>query len=460
MVAADPDLARAVLVVGFGVTGAAMARAVRTRGGDVRAVDDHPSDASRRRADLEAVDLLEAPRPEQWRDLVADRSAVLPAPGLPDHHPVFAAARDAGVPILSEFDLAGLWDGRPVLAITGTNGKTTVTTLVTDMFEASGRRAAAVGNLEVPLVAAIEDPTTEVFVVEASSFRLGHTRTFRPAVATWLNFAPDHLDVHATLAGYEQAKARIWRDLGPDGVAIANADDPVVMRNTDPGVRTRTFGLGGPGRADYTVDGPRLVGPGGDPIADIDDLFRSLPHDLSNALAASATALEGGATPEGVRAALSRFRGLAHRVELVAEHAGIRWFDDSKATAPHATLAAVSGFDSVVLVAGGRNKGIDLSPLADGAAHIRSVVAIGDAADEVVAAFAGVRPVTVATSMADAVARAAEAARPGDAVVLSPGCASFDWYGSYAERGDDFARRVREHLGDAHRAPELEEGTP
>ena len=202
---ADPAVARAVLVVGFGVTGAAMARAVRTHGGDVRAVDDHPSDASRRRADSEAVDLLEAPDLEQWRDLVADRSAVLPAPGLPDHHPVFAAAREAGVPVLSEFDLASLWDDRPVLAITGTNGKTTVTTLVTEMLEASGLRAEAVGNTEVPLVAAIDDPTTDVFVVEASSFRLGHSRAFRPTVATWLNFAADHLDVHATLADYEQA---------------------------------------------------------------------------------------------------------------------------------------------------------------------------------------------------------------------------------------------------------------
>jgi UDP-N-acetylmuramoylalanine--D-glutamate ligase len=447
MSATDAELARAVLIVGFGVTGAAMARAVRVHGGDVRAVDDHPSDAARRRADLEAVDLLEAPRPEQWRDLVADRSAVLPAPGLADHHPVFAAAREAGVPVLSEFDLARFWDDRPVLAITGTNGKTTVTTLVTDMLEASGRRAVSVGNTEVPLVSAIDDPAIDVFVVEASSFRLGHSRTFRPAVATWLNFAADHLDVHATLDDYEQAKARIWRDLDADGIAVANVDDPIVMRNVNPSVRTITFGLGGPGHADYTVDGDVLVGPDGEPIGQTSAMFRSLPHDVANALAATATALAGGATIEGVRDALGSFRGLAHRVELVAEAGGVRWFDDSKATAPHATLAAVSGFDSVVLIAGGRNKGIDLTPLADASPHVRSVVAIGDAADEVAAAFAGTRPVVTATSMSDAVSLAADAARPGDSVVLSPGCASFDWYGSYAERGDDYARLVRELVG-------------
>jgi UDP-N-acetylmuramoylalanine--D-glutamate ligase len=446
----DPDtgaLARDVLVVGFGITGEAMARAVLARGGAVRATDDHPSAERRRRADLAGVDLLEAPDREQWRVLVEGRTAVLPAPGLPDAHPVFAAATEASVAVLSEFDLARFWDDRPILAITGTNGKTTVTTLVTEMMEASGLRAEAVGNTEVPLVTAIDDPATEVFVVEASSFRLGHTRRFEPTAATWLNFAPDHLDVHATLEGYEQAKARIWRDLGPDrGTAVANADDPTVMANRNSDARTVTFGLGGPGTADYTVDGSRLVGPAGDTIVEVGALFRALPHDLSNALAAAATAFAGGASSDGVRRALEGFRGLSHRVELVGEHDGVRWYDDSKATAPHATLAAVRGFDSVVLIAGGRNKGIDLGPLADAAPHVRSVVAIGDAAAEVADAFAGIRPVVRATSMADAVALAAEAARSGDAVVLSPGCASFDWYGSYAERGDDFARLVRDRF--------------
>lgn len=443
----DPSLAGDVVIVGFGVTGEAMARAVLAHGGAVLATDDHPSEDRRRRADLVGVELLEAPDRGHWRALVEGRTCVLPSPGLPDHHPVFAAAAAASVPVLSEFDLARFWDDRPVVAITGTNGKTTVVTLVTEMFEASGLRAEAVGNTEVPLVAAIADDTTDVFVVEASSFRLGHSRRFAPAVATWLNFAADHLDVHATLADYEHAKARIWADLDPDhGVAVANADDPVVMRNRNAAARTVTFGLGGPGHADFTVDGDRLIGPEGITIIETGALFRSLPHDLANALAASATALAGGATLVGVRRALERFTGLAHRVELVGDGGGIRWFDDSKATAPHATLAAVGGFDSVVLIAGGRNKGLDLSALAEAAPRVRSVVAIGDAADEVAEAFAGRRPVAVAASMSEAVALAADAAVPGDAVLLSPGCASFDWYGSYAERGDDFARIVREHL--------------
>jgi UDP-N-acetylmuramoylalanine--D-glutamate ligase len=174
----------------------------------------------------------------------------------------------------------------------------------------------------------------------------------------------------------------------------------------------------------------------------VEELPRSLPHDVSNALAASASALESGASLDGVRAALREFQGLPHRVTLVGEAGGVRYYDDSKATVPHAVLAALRGFESVVLIAGGRNKGIDLSPLASEVDRVRAVVAIGEAAPEVERVFEGKRPVTVAASMDDAVAAAASAARPGDAVVLSPGCASFDWYRNYGERGDDFARAV------------------
>jgi UDP-N-acetylmuramoylalanine--D-glutamate ligase len=359
---------------------------------------------------------------------------------------VFAAARAASVPVLSEFDLAAEWDDRPLLAVTGTDGKTTVTTLVTEMLEASGRPALAVGNTDVPLVDAITRPDLDVFVVEASSFRLGHTRHFAPAVATWLNFAEDHLDVHDTVEGYQDAKARIWRDLGPGtGVAVANADDAVVMARRNPSCRTVTFGIDHP--ADYHLDGEALVAPSGDTIVERGEMWRDLPHDVSNALAASATALEGGASLEGVRQVLRGFTGLAHRVSLVATAEGIAWYDDSKATAPHATLAAVRGFASVVLIAGGRNKGLDLSILAEAADHLRAVVAIGDAAGELVAAFDGVRPVQAAPSMAEAVRAARAAAEPGDVVLLSPGCASFDWYSSYGERGDDFAAAVLELLG-------------
>jgi UDP-N-acetylmuramoylalanine--D-glutamate ligase len=434
------------LVVGFGVTGQAMVAALVARGATVTVVDDHPAPAARAVAELATVDLVEAPSAQELATLVARSDAVLPSPGVPDRHPVFAAARAASVPVLSEFDLAAEWDDRPLIAITGTDGKTTVTTLVTEMFEASGRPALAVGNTDVPLVQAIDRADLDVFVVEASSFRLGHSRHFEPAVATWLNFAEDHLDVHETVEGYQDAKARIWSDLGPDhGVAVANADDPVVMARRNPRCRTVTFGVDHP--ADYRLDGEALVGPTGTVIVERGELWRDLPHDVSNALAASATALEGGATLDGVRQVLRNFSGLAHRVSLVVTADGIGWYDDSKATAPHATLAAVRGFASVVLIAGGRNKGLDLSVLAEAADHVRAVVAIGDATDEVIAAFDGVRPVEAATSMAEAVRVARDLARPGDAVLLSPGCASFDWYSSYGERGDDFAAAVTTLVG-------------
>lgn len=451
------------LVVGLGVTGAAVARALVAHGHDVVAADDAPGPAARAAADDLGLVLAVAPAADELAALVVAADAVFPAPGLPARHPLFAAARGAGVPVLSEFDLASWWDDRPLLAITGTDGKTTVTTLVRDMLVASGVAAVAVGNTPVPLVAAIDDPATDVFVVEASSFRLEHSQRFAPAVATWLNFAPDHLDSHPDLASYEAAKARIWRDQSPDQVAVGNADDPVVARHlAEAPARHVTFGLAGDpdfGLAGGASPGGRLTGPGaghGDTveIARVEDLPRALPHDIANGLAAAATALAGGASLEGVRRGLLDFRGLPHRVALVGEAGGVRFYDDSKATTPHAAATAIAGFESVVLIAGGRNKGLDLRMLADSAGSIRAVVAIGEAAPTVAAAFDGVRPVTRAGSMEEAVRAAVDAARPGDAVLLSPGCASYDWYGSYGERGDDFARAVREVTG----APEEQRG--
>jgi UDP-N-acetylmuramoylalanine--D-glutamate ligase len=436
------------LVLGLGVTGRAVLRALVSHGEGAVVVDDHPTDAGRALAAELGVELVEAPDDATLARLVGAAGAVVPSPGVPDHHAVFALAAAREVPVLSEFDLAARWDHRPQVAITGTDGKTTVTELTRSMLEASGRRAVAVGNTEVPLIAAIEDPTIDVFVVEASSFRLLHSGRYAPDVGTWLNLAPDHLDNHATLAAYTAAKARIWADQRPDQVAIGNADDPVVSSHLATArARQVTFGL--TPAADHHQAGDRLVLADGSTLATVDELHRSFPHDVANALAAAASAIHGGGTTEGARAALLAFRGLPHRVSLVGEAGGVRWYDDSKATAPHATRAAVRGFESVVLIAGGRNKGLDLRALAEEVVRVRAVVAIGEAGPEVAAAFDGLRPVREAASMDDAVAAAASLARRGDAVLLSPACASFDWYGSYAERGDDFVRAVREHLARA-----------
>ncbi|MDP9452418.1 MAG: UDP-N-acetylmuramoyl-L-alanine--D-glutamate ligase [Actinomycetota bacterium] len=446
MTLAEPGRA---LVVGLGVAGEAAARRLAERGWSVTVVEDRPGDASRARSASLAergVPTHEHPDATTMARLVADADLVVPSPPVPPTHPAITVALARGLPVWSEFELAARWSSLPLVAITGTNGKTTVTTLVERMLVGSGRRTVAAGNNDLPLVDALaNEARLDLVVVEASSFRLQFTERFCPAVAAWLNQAEDHLDWHGSMEHYASAKARVWAAQGPDQVAVANAEDPAVMAAAA-SVRSRlvTFGLA---RGDWRVDAGRLVGPDGATLLEVAELRRALPHDLVNALAAAATALAAGASPDAVRATLPEFRGLPHRLTLVAEHAGVAYYDDSKATDPHAALSAVAGFDSVVLLAGGRNKGLDLSVLKGVASRLRAVVAMGEAAGEVVRVFDGLVPVYVAAAMDEAVAVAGSLARPGDAVLLSPACASFDWYSSYTQRGDDFVRAVGELVG-------------
>ncbi len=438
------------LVVGLGQAGEAAARQLARRGWAVVVTEDRPGPASRDRAAgllPSGVEVVEGPEDGAIDGLVDAADLLVPSPGVPRHHRATARALDRGIPVWTEFELAARWSSVPLVAVTGTNGKTTVTTVVAQMLEASGRRTVLAGNNDLPLVDAIDLEGLDVVVVEASSFRLEFTETFAPRVGTWLNLAPDHLDWHGDMASYAGAKARLWANAGPDDVAVANAEDPAVLEVARASrAQVVTFGLAA---GDWHVAGAELVGPDG-PLLATADLARDLPHDRANALAAAATATAAGATPEAVAAVLRSFRGLPHRITPVGEHGGVRWLDDSKATDPHAAVTAVRGFDSVVLVAGGRNKGLDLSVLADEADRLRAVVAIGEAAPEVAAAFAGSAvPVSVAASMDEAVAQARAAARPGDVVLLSPGCASYDWYGGYGERGDDFTRAVTAELARA-----------
>lgn len=443
MTSIDVGASSRVAVVGYGLHGQAVAGALVRRGVDVVLVDDRPNAAALEHAHGLGLAVVTAPADEALRGVLAEATHLIPTPGLPEHHPAFALAAELGVPVIGEFDLARQWDDRPCIAITGTNGKTTVTTMVTEMLIADGRRAVMSGNMELPLVVAIDDPETEIFVVEASSFRLGHSHTFAPTVATWLNFEPDHLDVHPSLDSYEAAKARIWANLGPDGVAIASATDETVKRNLPGRPTDRTFG-GTDGDA-LVIDGAIVVH--GREVAAVDDLARSLPHDVENALAAALTAIEAGASDTAVAQVLRSFTGLPHRVQLVGDAGGVRWYNDSKATTPHAVLAGTGGFDSVVLIAGGRNKGVDLTPLRALVPRLRGVVAIGDDAADVAAVFSGEATVVTADSMHAAVEAAAAMAEPGDAVVLSPACTSYDWYPNYGARGDDFARIVGERIG-------------
>lgn len=430
-----------LLLWGMGATNRAVAAALHRRGHRFIATDDAPGPGMRR-AVAEAGGVLQPPPSDDaLAGLMSRCGGFLPTPGLADRHRAMRAALGAGSRVLSEFDLAGAWDDRPVVAVTGTNGKTTVTTLVAAALAPSAGAVAA-GNNELPLVSAIEDPAPRIFVAEASSFRLGRSRSFRPKVAAWLNFAPDHLDVHASLEAYAEAKAAIWRHLGAGDVAVVNEADPVVAARRPAAGSVVTFGQPS---SDVATCGESLR-VGGEPLVEIARLPRRFPHDLCNAEAAAACALAAGAPAADVRAALESFRGLPHRLELVAETGTNSWYDDSKATTPEAVLAASGAFESLVLIAGGRNKGLDLAGLA-GAPSVRAVVAIGEAAGEVGAAFAGSRPVERAADMARAVAVAGEMALPGEAIVLSPGCTSFDWYESYRQRGEHFATLVRAAVG-------------
>ncbi|MFM7044042.1 MAG: UDP-N-acetylmuramoyl-L-alanine--D-glutamate ligase [Ilumatobacteraceae bacterium] len=434
-------------VHGLAASGEALCGELLRRGWRVLAADDSPTDTTRAAAARLGTTLVERPSPAQVEQMVAAADIVCPAPGVPESHHVIEVARAAGRPLRTEIDLAYEWEQqrpggpRPMLAVTGTDGKTTTTLMAAHLAAGAGHRVAAVGNTETPLVAALSEQV-DMFVVECSSFRLAWIDSFRAEASAWLNLAPDHLNWHRSLDAYVDAKARMWRHCRSDDVAIGAIGDPTVMAHLRryPGP-SRTFGTTG---ADYRLDGDMLVGPAG-AVAPLDALPRRLPHDITNTLAAAALVIESGlGTAADIAASLPSFRHPAHRIEPVGEIDGVRWFNDSKATTPHAALTAIRSFDRIVLLAGGRNKGLDLGSLAVEHGRVAAVVGLGEAAGEVTAAFEGRCPTVVAGSMAEAVDAASRLAQPGDVVLLSPACASFDWYpeGGYPARGDDFRRLV------------------
>ena len=438
-------------VHGLAVTGRAVAEAFTRRGWQVRLADDAPTASHADFAKGLGVGLHDVSNPGGVASFLDGVNVLVPAPGVPPHSAVVAAALGAGVPVRSEIDIAYEWEqarphgGRPVIGITGTDGKTTTTMIAAHLLRSTGLRVEEVGNTDVPFMAAVDDDTVDVFVVECSSFRLQWTEVFRCHAAAWLNFAPDHLDWHPTLEHYRSAKERIWAHARPTDTAIAPSGDNVIIDAArHSGARVITFGTE---HGDYRVDGDMLVGPGG-VLCRVGDMWRQMPHDITNSLAAAALVLEPGLVPvASIAAGLASFAPAHHRIELVGVFGGSEWYDDSKATSPHAALTAIRAFDRLVLIAGGRNKGLDLSELASEPQRMHGVVAMGDDADLVARAFAGVCQVRRAGSMAEAVSLASELTEPGVPVVLSPGCTSYDWYRNYNERGDDFQESVRRHHG-------------
>ena len=434
------------LVFGLGVAGMAVASALHKRGESIILADDeftkeHGDFA--RTLNCEFVDMSD----EKLAVSILQRiNRLAPAPGISETHHVISAARQLGLTITSELELAYNFEEqrnggpRPMLGITGTDGKTTTTLMTAAMLHAAGHKSMAVGNTDTPLIAAL-DTDTQVFAVECSSFRLANCQHFRTRASVWLNIAPDHLDWHTSMESYSLAKAQLWAHTRAGDVAVAPADDARILQIAQQSTaRTVTFGSV---QGDYHAQDGRLNSPHG-AIMNISDMKRAMPHDITNALAAAAISIESGLVePSHVARALAEFDNAPHRIEYVETIDGVKWFNDSKATSPHASAVAINSFQNIVLIAGGRNKGLDLSELADQPKRMKAVVAIGDDAPEIEKAFDGVCRVVRGGSMQEAVQLARTLAVSGDVVLLSPACTSYDWYNNYMERGEDFMQCVR-----------------
>ena len=374
-----------------------------------------------------------------------DADLAVVSPGIPPSADVMVALERNGVEIWSEVELAYRLARCDFLAVTGTNGKTTTTSLLAAMLEQGGIPSAAAGNIGLPLIDAVSSiPAGGAIALEVSSFQLATIHRFRPTVAVLLNIAEDHTDWHGSMEAYGGAKARITENQGSSDVFLPNLDDEWAMR------------IAGSSAARIVPFSGRTQPDGG--IGPVEGILRWKDTDiiatedvplpgasgLEDAAAAAGAALAYGIDRKAVARAIRGFRPLGHRLEVVTEVGGVTYIDDSKATNPHATLAAVRGLKDVVLIAGGRSKGIDLAPLAGTVPPVRAVVALGEAADEVERVFEGLVPVERASSMREATRLARERSVSGGSVLLSPGCASLDMYESYAARGEDFVRSVRE----------------
>jgi UDP-N-acetylmuramoylalanine--D-glutamate ligase len=382
-------------------------------------------------------------------ETLAGADLIVTSPGVSIEQPVFDAARARGVEIIGEIELAWRWLQGRVIAITGTKGKSTTTTLVGRMLTAAGRHVLVGGNIGVPLSSHVDVSTPDsIHVVEVSSFQLERTTTFRPWIALWTNFADDHLDRHPDVASYAAAKARIFANQTGDDWAVLNADDPAVMEQ---GARTRarTVLFSPSGRLengfvaheDWIV---RRTGTAEMRLVPVSAVELTGAHMLHNVISAVAVSSLAEVTPEQMVSALRGFHGLPHVMEPAGEIGGVRFVNDSKATNVEAARRSIESFASgVVAFVGGRYKGGDFRQLREPMArHGRAVIAIGEAAGLVRDALTGIVPISDAATMEEAVRRGYEAATPDGVVLLAPACSSFDWFSDYAARGEAFKAAV------------------
>ncbi len=431
------------LVVGLGVSGRAAARFLGARGAALLLTD--------KKADL-ATDGL----PAGEIQLGGENSAwlkgvdlVVTSPGIPRDSILLREAQQRGIPVIGELELAYQLVKAPIIGITGTNGKSTVTTMVGDILTAAGKSVFVGGNLGTPLIAAA-DQDVDAMVIEISSFQLEWIEKFRAHVAIHLNLTDDHFERYRDLEEYGAAKARIFENQGAGDFAILNRDDPNVwkLRHT---MRSRVIGFGltaAPAGGDAIWTGP------GQLFFDINrrrgriDLAQfKLPgrHNLANAMAAAAAALAIEVDPGAIEEGLALFKPLSHRIEMVHEWRGIKFIDDSKGTNVGAVVEALEAMSApVILIAGGFDKGGDYAPLRKPLTEkVKLAIFIGAARDKMRAALDSATRIEVVENLAGAVARAAEVAVAGDTVLLSPACSSFDQFRDYAERGNLFQKLVR-----------------
>jgi UDP-N-acetylmuramoylalanine--D-glutamate ligase len=429
-------------VIGLAESGLAAVRVLRELGAVVRVTEARPAEEiadAAAAAESAGAEVLPGGHDPQHLD---GADLVITSPGVPQGAEVLRWARKGRVPIWSELELGAHVARTPYVAVTGTNGKTTTTEMIAAILRADGRDAVACGNVGLPFsTAAARDH--ETLVVEASSFQLRFHESFHPKVSVLLNLAPDHLDWHGSFSAYRDAKARVFALQGEGDTHVGNRDDahaaPLSRQAPCPLV---WFTLAEPRAGEVGYIGDELV-------LRLEGEHRiQLPGAQSetmrwDAAAATAASVSFGADLTSAQMALSTFQSLPHRGAVVAEVEGIRFIDDSKATNPHAALAALSGLTDVVLVAGGRSKGIDLSPLAAATVRLRGVVAIGEAAPELVTLFQGNVPVRTASTIEAAVEEGFRMGRPGSIVLLAPACASQDMFRDYRERGERFSAAAR-----------------
>jgi len=448
-----------IVVLGAGRSGRAVVEhvvAAASRGDDVRVtlVDGGSGPALEARARLLRV--LGADVILGSANVPTDADLIVASPGIPPASPIIAAARASKAPVISELEFAYRVSSSPWAAITGTNGKTTTTALLEHLLRESGIPAESVGNIgrAATRVAGEAGPAT-VLVAEVSSFQLALTERFHPRVAVLLNITPDHIDWHGSIEAYTADKARVFANLTPGDTAVINIDDPgsapFAVSVASRGVSVCTVGIAS-SSADATLDGDMLVLMiRGEqvPLVGVSDLMIRGDHNVSNALAAAASAHALGASVAGIRVGLRSFAPIEHRLESVGVVSGVEYYNDSKATNPDAVLKALTAFEDrpLVVLLGGHNKGNEFVDLARAVAlRCKAAVLFGECADEFSAAFSASSPagfdVVRTNGMVEAVLAAARMTVPGDVVVLSPACASFDEFDDYEHRGRVFRQTI------------------